>query len=262
MTVHPSWFDGDWRAANARMAEPYHLADHVFWQSEFCRRAADEFLGPRRGPGEVLYNAVDVGHFAPGPAGARGRGGLTALVAGKLDAHVAYRLTDAIGGVALVRRMGLDMRLAVAGSVAPEAERQARDLAAAHGVELRFHGPYTQQAAPGIYRAADVYLMTKQDDPCPNTVLEAMACGLPVLYAASGGVPELVGDEAGVGLAIEPGVDRVATPEPRAIADGLLRLASARGAMAAAARRRAVERFDIRHWLARHEQVFKDLTGR
>ena len=35
------------------------------------------------------------------------------------------------------------------------------------------------------------------NDPCPNVVLEAMACGLPVVHAASGGTVELVGDEAG-----------------------------------------------------------------
>ena len=58
---------------------------------------------------------------------------------------------------------------------------------------IRFLGAYNASKAPAIYQAADAYLMMKYNDPCPNTVLEALASGLPVLYSASGGVPELVG---------------------------------------------------------------------
>ncbi len=62
---YPAWYGGDWRAMNAEMAVAYHLADHVLWQSEFCRAAAEHFLGPREGVGEVLDNAVDTGYFTP-----------------------------------------------------------------------------------------------------------------------------------------------------------------------------------------------------
>ena len=48
--------------------------------------------------------------------------------------------------------------------------------------------------------ASDIYITFTHKDPCPNTVIEAMACGLPVVYSASGGVPELVGPEGGIGL--------------------------------------------------------------
>ena len=36
------------------------------------------------------------------------------------------------------------------------------------------------------------------NDPCPNTVLEALSCALPVVYSNTGGVPELVGPDCGV----------------------------------------------------------------
>ena len=44
--------------------------------------------------------------------------------------------------------------------------------------------------------------MSYQDN-CPTAILEAMACGLPILYSSSGGVPELVGEEAGLGIHVE-----------------------------------------------------------
>ena len=48
-----------------------------------------------------------------------------------------------------------------------------------------------------LMRRAHLLLHTKVKDPCPSAVIEAMACGLPVVYPASGGTVELVGDEAG-----------------------------------------------------------------
>ena len=43
----------------------YHAADYVFWQSNFCKKSADRFLGERVGKGEVLYNAIDTKKFYP-----------------------------------------------------------------------------------------------------------------------------------------------------------------------------------------------------
>jgi glycosyltransferase involved in cell wall biosynthesis len=48
-------------------------------------------------------------------------------------------------------------------------------------------------------RRSDVYLAPSRNDPCSNALLEALACGLPAVFRASGGHPELVG-EAGVGF--------------------------------------------------------------
>lgn len=44
-----------------------------------------------------------------------------------------------------------------------------------------------------LLRQHDIYLTASQNDPCSNAVLEALACGLPVLYRNDGGHPELVG---------------------------------------------------------------------
>lgn len=46
----------------------------------------------------------------------------------------------------------------------------------------------------------DVFLHPAKDDPCPNAVVEALSCGLPVLYSQPGGTAELVGQ---CGLEIE-----------------------------------------------------------
>jgi glycosyltransferase involved in cell wall biosynthesis len=63
----------------------------------------------------------------------------------------------------------------------------------------RVLGPVASAELAAILREQDVYLAASVDDPCSNSLLEALACGLPVLYRRSGGHPELVG-EAGLGF--------------------------------------------------------------
>lgn len=260
-----AWYAGDWRAQNRRMARPYLAADWVFYQSEFCRRAADRFLGPRAGPGEILYNAVDTSRFSPIPSDRKaGEGGFRFLVTGVIDRHLYYRLESTIAGLRVACDGGLDARLAVAGRVDAESRSRAEKLAETLGVSarIRFTGPYSQIQAPDVYRSADAYVMTKHNDPCPNAVLEALAVGLPVLYSDSGGVPELVGTDAGIPLPCEEDWETPRTPTAESIGQGMLRIAADHAAYSAAARSRAVERFDMAHWIGRHRAVFEQLAGR
>jgi glycosyltransferase involved in cell wall biosynthesis len=258
---YPAWYGGDWQAENERMAVPYRPADRVLFQSEFCRLAAERFLGPRPGPGEILYNAVDTARFVPRVAPRAADGSFRILVAGKVQAHQAYRLETTLAGVAAARALGLPATLTVAGAVAPEAAAAAARLAErmeiAAFVDLR--GPYTQGEAPALFASHDAYVMTNHNDACPSTVIEAMACGLPVVYAASGGVPELVGEAAGVALATGESWDEPLMPTAEQVADGLLAVAGRHAALSAAARARAVERFDIRPWIERHRRLFAEL---
>jgi glycosyltransferase involved in cell wall biosynthesis len=55
-------------------------------------------------------------------------------------------------------------------------------------------GPLPSDRLATLLREHDVYLAPSRDDPCSNALLEALACGLPAAYLASGGHPELAGD--------------------------------------------------------------------
>jgi glycosyltransferase involved in cell wall biosynthesis len=61
-------------------------------------------------------------------------------------------------------------------------------------------GMLNQESFIGLYREnAHAFLHPAEKDPCPNAVLEALSCGLPVIYNPHGGTKELVG-ACGVGL--------------------------------------------------------------
>jgi glycosyltransferase involved in cell wall biosynthesis len=258
---NPGWYAGDCKKMNGIMAVAYHRADYVFWQSEYCQRAADHFLGKREGAGEVLFNAIDTRHRFR-PAKVRVDRPFTFLLTGRIDAHMAYRLESSIAGLQVAGNAGLDCRLLVAGWVEDSVLAASQRLAQVLGVveQVDFLGPYTQAEAEVIYQRADAYIMTKYLDPCPNTVIEAMACGLPVLYSASGGVPEQVGPDAGLGMPVpESWGDEVYAPSPEAIGAGMLEIARKATSMGLAARLRAESKFEIAHWIERHRQIFQHL---
>ncbi|TMK71187.1 MAG: glycosyltransferase family 4 protein [Actinobacteria bacterium] len=152
-----------------------------------------------------------------------------------------------------------DARLAVSGRLVSDPRPLVERLRVAERVE--FTGRYAQTDAPELFRRAHVLLHTKVKDPCPSAVIEAMACGLPVVYAASGGTVELVGDEAGIGVPHPDGWDRDEPPEPAAFAEAVARTLADRERLSAAARRRAVERFSLGPWLDRHAELFAELTA-
>jgi glycosyltransferase involved in cell wall biosynthesis len=257
--AYPGWYGPGWEAINAPMRELLAMADHVFYQSEFCRLSADRFVGPPGGSWEVLHNAVDTTVFAPGaarPAGAP----LTLLLAGSQDTW--YRLAVAVETLARLRAGGRDARLLVTGRLgwtkdAAEARHQAEALVAERGVGglVEFTGPYSQRQAPGLFTRGDILIHTKYNDPCPAVVVEALASGLPVAFSATGGVPELVGD-AGVGVPSPLDWEQDQPPDPVALARAVDEIAGALPEYAARARRRAVEHLNLDAWMARHRAVF------
>jgi glycosyltransferase involved in cell wall biosynthesis len=103
-------------------------------------------------------------------------------------------------------------------------------------------------------------LHTKVNDPCPTLVLEALASGLPVVYPASGGTVELVGDEAGIGVPHPETWARDEPPAPEALAEAVDRVLGGLAGYSEAARVRAVERFSLDPWLDRHAALFAELT--
>jgi glycosyltransferase involved in cell wall biosynthesis len=224
-------------------------ADHVLYQSEFCKAAADRFLGEAPGEWEVLHNAVDTNEFTP--AAEPPVGGRVLLLAG--DQTQPYRLGTALRTLALLP----EVRLLVTGTLIEDGLALAEQLGVADRV--LFTGRYAQRDAPSVYRRAHLLLHPKVNDPCPNVVLEALACGLPVVHSASGGTPELVGD-AGVGVGSDTSWEEDVPPAPDLLAAGVEHVLARLDDFRIEARARA-ERFDFAPWVERHRELFASLVG-
>ena len=261
--AYPAWAGADTDRINAPRSVGLHAAAHVLYQSAYCKLSSDAALGGPSCPWEVLYNPVDTQRFTPTLSPPSG---LVVLLGG--NQYERYRLESALRAFAFVAAERQDARLLVTGSVSWSSDHAAdRDealaLAAGLGVADRVElvGSYSQAEAPGVMQRAHVLLHTKVNDPCPTVVLEAMACGLPVVYSASGGVPELVGEEAGIGVENPVRWDEIRSPAPELLGAAALEASERLSELGGAARARAVERFDLRPWIERHSELFEELLG-
>ena len=134
-------------------------------------------------------------------------------------------------------------RLAIAGS-GPGQER-VEGLIRRAGVEERclFIGPFAYDRMPEVFRAADVFVLPSIATPewqeqFGMSLIEAMACGVPVVSTYSGAIPEIAGD---AGVLCQPN-DFLSLYE--ALKE-LIEDAGKRKELADAGRQRALERFTL-----------------
>jgi sugar transferase (PEP-CTERM/EpsH1 system associated) len=103
-----------------------------------------------------------------------------------------------------------------------------------------------------LYRMFDIFVLNSFAEGMSNTLLEAMACGLPIVCTAVGGNVELVEDKV-TGLWVQPGDDNALA---RALAD-LIQVPSAREMFAANARHFVKENFSIVKMIERYTTLYE-----
>ena len=257
---YPAWCPEGWERRNVELGALRDRADYVVYQSAFCQSSAERFLGPTRVSSAVLHNPVDTDRFVPGP-----KPDLQDLTLLTLDTPFwRYRLDAAIHTLALVAKHVPRVRLLIPGGntlADPQLTREARALCVRLGVadQVEFTASYSQQLAPAVMNRAHILLHPQFNDACPNLVVEALACGLPVVYSATGGVPELVG-EAGTGVPGPVDFDTVHPPDPADLAAAVMRVAD-RWSMYAELARAQARQFDVKKWVNEHRAIFESLLG-
>lgn len=138
-------------------------------------------------------------------------------------------------------------------------ERHLRDLGRALALDgtLAFAGQ--REDVPEILRGLDVVVHASvEPEPFGRVIAEAMACERPIVWARGGGADEIVGTGGLAALGVRGGdVSGVAAAIERA----LLETERVRG-WAVEARRRVVERFDVRDHVARVQELYTQVAGR
>lgn len=176
-------------------------------------RFLQEVFGRARMAAGIVPNVVDLRRFRPGTNGVEG-GPPHVVVARNLEP--LYDVASALRAFERLRAASPGAVMTVAGT-GPEGAR-LEALAAELGIAdaVRFPGRLDRDGMAELYRSATVVLNPALADNMPNSILEALASGVPVVSTLVGGVPYIV-REAETALLVPPG-------DYAAMAEAMLRL--------------------------------------
>ena len=239
--------------------------DAIFAVSGQLKTDLVRHIGMPEASVEVLHNGVDLSRFnvaaradAPSPAreALRRDWGVPAgaLVVGSVGRLVAVKNYALL--LRAVASSGLDdVHLVLAGEGPERAALTA--LAASLGIASRLHLLGHSNDVDRVLGAFDVFVLPSFSEGMSNTLLEAMAAGVPPVASDVGGNGEIVRD--GVDGRLFPSDDEAAL---RACLVALCRDEAARARLATAARERVLSTFDIRQMIERYEQLYERVHAR
>jgi UDP-glucose:(heptosyl)LPS alpha-1,3-glucosyltransferase len=205
----------------------------------------------------LIYSGVDLAHFHPGLRASLREGTRAELGCGPRDTLFLFvgsgfsrkGLGAAIDALAQAANPGY--RLAVVGRDRESARFMAQARGAGVAERVRFLGG--REDVRPLYAAADCFILPSRYDPFPNTALEALAMGLPLIVSSRTGAAEVV--QPGLnGWVCEPddppGIARLMGEADRAL--------GAPGGVAAA--RSSAERFGIDATAAKLTELYASLN--
>ena len=164
------------------------LTDHTVFQSEYCRTSFAEHCGIVPSSSSVVINGTDPRLFFP-DTDIHWGGGPLRLVAASWSPNPRKGFAE----IAQFSRLpGVEVNFA--GNWCPDVDVG----------NVRLVGVLDSRELGELMRKSHALLQPAQNEPCSNVTVEAMACGLPVVYRDSGGNRQLAG-EYGVVLTDDPG---------------------------------------------------------
>lgn len=123
-------------------------------------------------------------------------------------------------------------------------------------LEARFLGYIgSDEMLVKVYNAAALYVTPSVEDNLPNTVMESMACGTPVVGFRTGGIPEMIDHKVNGYVADYQ--------SPESLAEGILWVLenNAGGALSQAARQKVLREYDEKVVAARYHELYKSLLS-
>lgn len=227
------------------------LAEKIVYQSEFSQRWWDRRFGQLRTPASVVYNAVDLENYAPG---ARPSEDVYRLLVVEASMGGGYEsgLENAIRLGEMLAARGWPMEVMVVGQVSPSLQAK---WSAQSSVPIRWAGLVRHAEIPDLDRSAHLLFSGDIHPACPNSVIEALACGLPVISFDTGSLSELVTPEAGFIAAYGSDFWKLEPPDMAGLAAGAEQVLKDWPKYSAGARRRAEAAFGLDAMVDRYLDV-------
>jgi len=184
------YFDSteDWKEKNKPIKESYVNADGVVFQSKYSLRLCVKYLGPSAVPSDVIYNGIDldyIDHIKP----------LT------LSCKTAFLCTSKWRPFKRLPEMVEAFKLAsipnsklfVAGDITKCGVSKETYSKWFTNHPIDYLGVVKPEKLLRYVKSCDVFIHLSWLDSCPNSVVEAIGCGKPVICSNFSGTKEVVG---------------------------------------------------------------------
>ncbi|MEJ2758852.1 MAG: glycosyltransferase family 4 protein, partial [Anaerolineales bacterium] len=236
-----------------------HLADRIIYQSEFVRRRWEELSRPAHVPHRIIYNSVDLDDFTPDGIAQQTNGGRQRImvVEGSFTGghDIGLRLVlDLADGLQV--KHGIPTEVSVAGRVPEDLQEKWNNYAQ---VPVEWLGIIPREQIPLWDRSAALLFSAELNPACPNAVIEALACGLPVLGYDTGSLSELVTPEAGKVVPYDGNPWKLELPGTDQLIDAAAEIIQNKDIYRAGARQRAEAAFDLDQMVAQYVEVLQSV---
>ena len=162
-------------------------SDVLVYQSHFSKKMQDKFVFPSKKPSEIILNGIQREIFYPISNSAINENSLNLVITASFRLH--KRLQDAIDLTNNLSKKRQNVLLHVIG----EMDNLTKDLIENKNTSnCVFYGRVETNTLPMLYKDFDIGLSPSLFDPCPNSVVEMMGCGLPVISTTQSGAAELI----------------------------------------------------------------------
>jgi len=246
------------RAESANLLLAYtrrFIADAVVYQSNFTRDWWHRWYGGHKAPLTVIRNAVDLQAYSPvGPESLPTDSIRLQVVEGHLNWDNGPALENALRYArALEGAAGRRVELTVVSDVAPSLKQAVSQKVP--GGQVNYAGVVPREQIPVMSRQAHLQYSAEVNPSCPNSVVEALACALPVVGFDSGSLTELVQGNAGAVVPYGGNPWVLDLPDYTALAKASLPLLADPLPYRRAARALAEDQFDLETMTDRYLEV-------
>jgi glycosyltransferase involved in cell wall biosynthesis len=219
------------------------LADHVIYQSQFIKHWWEDWYRPARVPSSVILNAAALDQYTPHGLHERPSGHYRLLVVeGSLADGLNYGVFNAASlANALSKKFRIE--LMIVGHVDGHTKTKLSHQTA---FRIQFMDTVPREHIPWLMRSSHLLFSAEVNPPCPNSVIESLACGLPVVGFDTGSLAELIEGEAGRLVPYGANPWRLETPDIPALANAAAEVLDDQSRFRAAARARAEAIFDVK----------------